>query len=87
MSYARQMPDTYPCTSNVDADLLAAAIDALDNCAQDCNADNAADLRTSTPGTALRNYGHPRVSPPGDRCFRPTVVICLSESGPPPRTP
>jgi hypothetical protein len=48
MSYARQMPDTYPCTSNVDADLLAAAIDALDDCAQDCNADNAADLRTST---------------------------------------
>jgi len=29
MSYARQMLDTYPRTFNVDADLLAAAIDAL----------------------------------------------------------
>ena len=44
MSYARQMLDTYPRTFNVDADLLAAAIDALDDCAQACNADNAADL-------------------------------------------
>ena len=44
MSYARQMLDTYPRTANVDADLLAAAIDALDDCAQACNADNAADL-------------------------------------------
>ena len=44
MSYARQMLDTYPRTFNVDADLLAAAIDALHDCAQACNADNAADL-------------------------------------------
>ena len=44
MSYARQMLDTYPRTFNVDADLLAAAIDALDDCAQACNADNTADL-------------------------------------------
>jgi Domain of Unknown Function (DUF326) len=44
MSYARQMLDTYPRTFNVNADLLAAAIDALDHCAQACNADNAADL-------------------------------------------
>jgi Domain of Unknown Function (DUF326) len=44
MSYARQMLDTYPRTFNVDADLLADAIDALDDCAQACNADNAADL-------------------------------------------
>lgn len=34
MSYARQMLDTYPRTFNVDAGLLAAAIDALDDCAQ-----------------------------------------------------
>jgi hypothetical protein len=44
MSYAWQMLDTYPRTFNVDADLLAAAIDALDDCSQACNADNAADL-------------------------------------------
>ena len=44
MSYARQMLDTYPRTFNVDADLLAAAIDPLGDCAQACNADNAADL-------------------------------------------
>ena len=44
MSYARQMLDTYSRTFNVDADLLAAAIDALSDCAQACTADNAADL-------------------------------------------
>jgi hypothetical protein len=44
MSYARQMLDTYQSTFNVDADLLAAAIDALSDCVQACNADNAADL-------------------------------------------
>ena len=44
MSYARQMLDTYPRTVNVNAGLLAAAIDALSNCVQACNADNAADL-------------------------------------------
>ncbi len=44
MSYARQMLDTYPRTFNVDADLLADAIDALGDFVQVCNADNAADL-------------------------------------------
>jgi hypothetical protein len=44
MSYARQMLDTYPRTLNADAGMLAAAIDALSDCAQACNADNAADL-------------------------------------------
>jgi len=44
MSYARQMLDTYPHTLNVDDSVLAAAIDALSDCAQACNADNAADL-------------------------------------------
>ena len=44
MSYARQMLDTYSRTFNVDVGLLAAAIDALSDCAQACNADNAADL-------------------------------------------
>ena len=44
MSYARQMLDTYTRTWAVDADVLAAAIDALSDCAQACNTDNAADL-------------------------------------------
>jgi hypothetical protein len=44
MSYARQLLDTYPGTAGVDADLLAAAIDALSNCAQACIADVDADL-------------------------------------------
>jgi hypothetical protein len=44
MSYARQMLDTYARVPGVDADVLAAAIDALSDCAQACTADNAADL-------------------------------------------
>jgi hypothetical protein len=50
MSYARQMLDTYPRTVNVAADLLAATIDALNDCAQACIADNDADL--SEPNVA-----------------------------------
>ena len=34
MSYARQMLDTYPRALNVDASVLAAAIDAITGCAQ-----------------------------------------------------
>jgi hypothetical protein len=45
MSYARQLLDTYPGTVNVDADVLAATIDALSDCAQACTADADADLR------------------------------------------
>jgi hypothetical protein len=33
MSYARQMVDTYPRGFSVDAGVLAAAIDALSDCA------------------------------------------------------
>ena len=44
MSYARQMLDTFSRTLSVDADLLAAVIDALSDCAQACDADTAADL-------------------------------------------
>jgi hypothetical protein len=44
MSYARQLLDTYPGTVNVDAGVLAAAIDALSDCAQACVADVDADL-------------------------------------------
>jgi hypothetical protein len=44
MSYARQLLDTYPGTTGVDAGVLAAAIDALSDCAQACIADVDADL-------------------------------------------
>ena len=45
MSYARQLLDTYPGTVSADAGTLAAAIDALSDCAQACIADTDADLR------------------------------------------
>jgi len=45
MNYARQLLDTYPGTVNIDADMLAATIDALSDCAQACIADADADLR------------------------------------------
>ena len=44
MSYTRQMLDTYPRTVTVDATLLAAAVDAIRDCAQACAADTDADL-------------------------------------------
>jgi hypothetical protein len=44
MSYARQLLDSYQDTVNVDVALLAAAIDAIGDCAQACTADNDADL-------------------------------------------
>ena len=44
MSYARQMLDSCQSTPGVDAALLAAAIDAISDCAQACIADTDADL-------------------------------------------
>jgi hypothetical protein len=44
MSYARQLLDTYPGTLNADAGVLAATLDALNDCAQACAADADADL-------------------------------------------
>jgi hypothetical protein len=44
MSYARQLLDTYSDTFDVEAGVLAATIDALNDCAQACTADTAADL-------------------------------------------
>ncbi|HWG63853.1 MAG TPA: four-helix bundle copper-binding protein [Streptosporangiaceae bacterium] len=44
MSYARRMLDTYPHALSSDADLVAATIDALNDCAQACIADTDADL-------------------------------------------
>ena len=43
MSYASQMLDTYD-TSPIDARVLAAAIDAMNDCTQACIADTDADL-------------------------------------------
>jgi hypothetical protein len=47
MSYARQMLNTYPHRSRIDAGVLAAAIDALNDCVQACIADVDADLSES----------------------------------------
>jgi uncharacterized membrane protein len=44
MSYARQLLDSYQGTVNVDVAMLAAAIDAISDCAQACIADTDADL-------------------------------------------
>jgi hypothetical protein len=44
MSYARELLGTHPDAINVDADALAAAIDAVSDCAQACVADTDADL-------------------------------------------
>ncbi len=44
MSYAKQLLDTYPRAFDADAGVLAATIDALNDCAQACTADTAADL-------------------------------------------
>jgi hypothetical protein len=44
MSYARQILDTYHRTLTADDNLLAAAIDAISDCAQACQADTDADL-------------------------------------------
>ena len=44
MSYARQLLDTYRRALDVDLSALAAAIDAITDCAQACIADTDADL-------------------------------------------
>jgi uncharacterized membrane protein len=44
MSYAREMLGTYSGTINIDADVLAAATDAVSDCAQACAVDTDADL-------------------------------------------
>jgi hypothetical protein len=44
MSYARQLLDAFPGTVTTDADALAAALDALSDCAQACVADADDDL-------------------------------------------
>ena len=48
MSYARQLLETHPGTLGVDAGVLAATIDALNDCAEACIADVDADLSEPT---------------------------------------
>ena len=54
MSYARQMLDTYPTTLDVDEGVLAAAIDAITECAQACIADTDADLSEQNVAEMVR---------------------------------
>ena len=54
MSYARQMLDTYPTALDVDAGVLAAAIDAITECAQACIADTDADLSEQNVAEMVR---------------------------------
>ena len=44
MSYARQMLDACPRVLNVDTGLLAATLEALNDCTQACVADSDCDL-------------------------------------------
>jgi hypothetical protein len=52
MSYAKQTLDTYP-TPTIDASVLAAAIDAMNDCAQACIADTDADLGDESVATMV----------------------------------
>ena len=54
MSYTRQMLDTYPRTVIVDATVLAAAVDAIRDCAQACAADTDADLNEQNMVKCIR---------------------------------
>jgi hypothetical protein len=57
MSYAKRLLDTYPRTVALDTDTLAAAIDALNDCAQACTTDVDADL--SEPNLTDMGEVHP----------------------------
>jgi hypothetical protein len=54
MSYAKQLLTSYPSPANIDVDRLAAAIDALNECAQACTADADADLAEQNVGDLVR---------------------------------
>ena len=54
MSYASQMLAACPRTYNVDADILAATIDALNDCAQACIADTGCDLSEDNVAEMVR---------------------------------
>jgi len=54
MSYARQLLDAHPRGVSIDARLLAAAIDALTDCAQACTADADDDLAEQNVADMIR---------------------------------
>jgi hypothetical protein len=54
MSYAAQMLDACRRTFNVDAGLLAATIDTLNDCTQACDADTGCDLSEQTVSELVR---------------------------------
>ena len=77
MSYAKPLLDAYPRTFNVDAGVLAATIDALNDCAQACTADADDDLseqnvteigqvHPAMPGLRRRLHRHRRSHEPPD---------------------
>jgi hypothetical protein len=54
MSYAKQLLVSYPSSMNIDANPLAATIDALNDCAQACAADADADLAEQNVGELVK---------------------------------
>jgi hypothetical protein len=54
MAYAKQMLDTYPRTFNVDAQTLAACIEACSDCAQTCTACADACLSEDTVAELIK---------------------------------
>lgn len=54
MSYTRELLETHPGVRQVDRDLLADTIDAIQDCAQACNACADACLSESTPAELVR---------------------------------
>ena len=54
MSYTKQMLDTYQRTFNIDATVLAVAINALGDCAQACAVDVTADLSEHDLGEMVK---------------------------------
>jgi hypothetical protein len=71
MSYARQLLDTYPGTVPADASVLAAAIDALNDCAQACTADAGADLSEDNLADMVRCI----------RLFLDSTDVCTATAG------
>jgi hypothetical protein len=53
MSFAKQLLHAYPRKVDVDADLLAATIDALNDCTEACTADTDADLGDESVATMV----------------------------------
>ena len=80
MSYATQLLDTYPRTFNVDAGVLAATIDALNDCAQACTADADDDLSEQNLPELVKcirlSWTAPTSAPPpsGSQAARPSTT-------------